>query len=314
MHRSRLVAALALVLPTAAWAAQPKQSVTDLDQRAFFKPELYVSSAHAPLADIQSRLPNQAAWDAFLQARLSAGQEPVHVYIDPRSGAVTNLMGAFPIIPGSGAGNSVTLGSLAQALGRPVPAVDADRYRIGAGEAARLNERDPSDQSLFSGDKRAGKAALRELNKRLEELQELLYADNRHRLLVVLQATDTGGKDGTIRHVFRGVNPQGVRVHSFGVPSETELAHDYLWRIHAHVPPDGYIGVFNRSHYEDVLVVRVKDLAPEEVWSKRYQHIREFERVLSDEGTTIVQVTHSEENAAYGDRIVRLRDGWLVDE
>ena len=125
--------------------------------------------------------------------------------------------------------------------------MDADRYRIGAGKAAGLGERDPSDQSLFEGDKKAGKAALRELNKRLEELQELFYADNRHRLLVVLQATDTGGKDGTIRHVFRGVNPQGVRVHSFGVPSETELAHDYLWRIHAHVPPDGYIGVFNRS-------------------------------------------------------------------
>jgi hypothetical protein len=127
MHRPRLVAALALVLPTAAaWAAQPKQTVTDLDQRAFFKPELYISSAHAPLADVQSRLPNQAAWDAFFQARLAAGQEAVHVYIDPRSGAVTNIIGAFPIIPGSGAGNAVTLESLAQALGRPVPAVDAE--------------------------------------------------------------------------------------------------------------------------------------------------------------------------------------------
>jgi PPK2 family polyphosphate:nucleotide phosphotransferase len=108
--------------------------------------------------------------------------------------------------------------------------------------------------------------------------------------MVVLQAIDTGGKDGTIRHVFRGVNPQGVHVHGFGVPSEWETRHDFLWRIHRRTPEDGAITIFNRSHYEDVLVVRVKGLVPEEQWSKRYRHIREFERMLSDEGPTIVKL------------------------
>ena len=128
------------------------------------------------------------------------------------------------------------------------------------------------------------------MTARLSELQEKFYADGSHRLLVVLQATDTGGKDGTIRHVFSGVNPQGVHVRGFGVPSEWERAHDYLWRVHKHTPEDGAITIFNRSHYEDVLVVRVKGLAPEETWSKRYRHIREFERMLADEGTGIVKL------------------------
>lgn len=167
--------------------------------------------------------------------------------------------------------------------------MDADRYRIGAGEAARLGERDPADQTLFAGDKKAGKAALRELNKRLEELQELFYADNRHRLLVVLQATDTGGKDGTISSVFDGVNPLGVKVASFKKPTEAELAHDYLWRVHPHAPANGEIVIFNRSHYEDVLVVRVQNLVPEEQWRRRYEQIVEFERLLTEEGTTIIK-------------------------
>jgi trimeric autotransporter adhesin len=119
-----LLVTSSLALPAASWAAQPKQAVTDIDQKAFFKPELYLSSAHAPLADIQSRLPNRAAWDTFLQG--AAAGRPVHVYVDPRSGAATNIIGAFPLIPGNGDGNSVTLESLSQALGRPVPAVDAD--------------------------------------------------------------------------------------------------------------------------------------------------------------------------------------------
>ena len=170
-----------------------------------------------------------------------------------------------------------------------MPALDADRYRIRAGEAAGLENRDPSDQSLFIGDKDAGKAALKKLNKRLEELQELFYADNRHRLLVVLQATDTGGKDGTISSVFDGVNPVGVKVASFKKPTEAELAHDYLWRVHPHVPANGEIVIFNRSHYEDVLVVRVHDLVPEERWRRRYQQIIDFERLLIEEGTTVIK-------------------------
>ena len=128
------------------------------------------------------------------------------------------------------------------------------------------------------------------LNRRLEALQERLHADRRHRLLVVIQATDTGGKDGTIRHVFDRVNPAGVKVAGFKKPTSTELARDYLWRVHQHVPADGEIVIFNRSHYEDVLVVRVHDLVPPERWRKRYHHIREFERLLVEEGTTIIKL------------------------
>ena len=105
----------------------------------------------------------------------------------------------------------------------------------------------------------------------------------------MLQATDTGGKDGTIRHVFEGVNPQGVKVAAFKKPTSEELAHDYLWRVHQHTPGTGEIAIFNRSHYEDVLVVRVHDLVPEERWSRRYEHIRNFEQLLADEGTTILK-------------------------
>ena len=138
--------------------------------------------------------------------------------------------------------------------------------------------------------KDAGRKLLRKLNERLEALQELLHAEGRHRVLVVLQAIDTGGKDGTIRHVFDGTNPQGVSVASFKKPTDEELAHDYLWRVHQHTPQRGHITIFNRSHYEDVLVVRVHDLVPESVWSRRYDHINAFEQMLTDEGTTIVKL------------------------
>ena len=127
------------------------------------------------------------------------------------------------------------------------------------------------------------------LNTELAALQEQLYAEGKHRLLIVLQAMDTGGKDGVIRAVFEGVNPQGVKVASFKVPTPVELSHDYLWRVHQQTPGKGEMVIFNRSHYEDVLVVRVHQLVPEEVWSRRYQHIREFERLLADEGTTILK-------------------------
>jgi PPK2 family polyphosphate:nucleotide phosphotransferase len=117
----------------------------------------------------------------------------------------------------------------------------------------------------------------------------VLYAEHKHKVLVVLQAMDTGGKDGVISHVFEGVNPQGVRVASFKVPSEEELSHDYLWRIHQQVPGKGELVIFNRSHYEDVLVVRVHNLAPEAVWSRRYEQINHFEKMLADEGTLILK-------------------------
>ena len=116
-----------------------------------------------------------------------------------------------------------------------------------------------------------------------------MWAGDRHKLLVVLQAMDTGGKDGTIRRVFEGVNPQGVRVANFKAPTAIELAHDYLWRVHRQTPASGEIAVFNRSHYEDVLIVRVLDLVPPDRWQRRYEHIRNFEQLLVDEGTTILK-------------------------
>lgn len=128
------------------------------------------------------------------------------------------------------------------------------------------------------------------LSERLTGLQELLYAQGTHALLVVLQAMDAGGKDSTIRHVFGPLNPQGCRVTSFKAPTSEELRHDFLWRVHANVPRLGSIGVFNRSHYEDVLIVRVKNLVPQKRWEARYDHINAFERLLHDEGTTIVKL------------------------
>jgi PPK2 family polyphosphate:nucleotide phosphotransferase len=164
-----------------------------------------------------------------------------------------------------------------------------DRYRIQPGTRVDLSQRDPSDKSAFPAKKREGRERLLELNQRLEVLQELLFAEHKHKVLIVLQAMDAGGKDGTIRHVFEGVNPQGVRVAGFKKPSSEELDHDYLWRVHKQVPAKGEVVIFNRSHYEDVLVVRVHSLVPEAVWSRRYDHIIAFERMLADEGTTILK-------------------------
>jgi PPK2 family polyphosphate:nucleotide phosphotransferase len=161
------------------------------------------------------------------------------------------------------------------------------RYRVEPGTEVDLTLVDPADRSAFTGKKKEGRTHAKELNTRLEQLQELLYAESSHRLLVVLQAMDTGGKDGTIRHVFDGTNPQGVKVASFKQPTPEELAHDYLWRVHPHTPAAGEIVIFNRSHYEDVLVVRVHELVPPEVWANRYDQINEFEERLAQEGTTI---------------------------
>jgi PPK2 family polyphosphate:nucleotide phosphotransferase len=161
------------------------------------------------------------------------------------------------------------------------------RYRVEPGTEVDLAQIDPADHTAFEGGKKEGRHETRRLNTRLEDLQELLYAEGAHRLLVVLQAIDTGGKDGTIRHVFDGTNPQGVKVASFKQPTREELAHDFLWRVHPHTPGNGEITIFNRSHYEDVLVVRVHGLVPESVWSRRYDQINEFEHMLANEGTTI---------------------------
>lgn len=164
-------------------------------------------------------------------------------------------------------------------------------YRIAPGDDVDLTHFDTRDTSMFPDlTKSTSRPVLASSTRRLAELQRLLWADGSRSLLLVIQAMDTGGKDGTIRKVFSGVNPQGIDVHGFGVPTELELAHDYLWRVHVRTPADGRIGIFNRSHYEDVLVVRVNELVSEERWSKRYDHIRAFEQLLADEGTVIRKV------------------------
>lgn len=189
-----------------------------------------------------------------------------------------------------------------------------DKYLVKPGEPLDLSSHDSRDTSYWDGDKDAGKEEFQELNERLEELQELLYAEGRHKVLVVLQGRDAGGKDSTIRHVFDGVNPQGVKVAKFGVPNEKERSHDYLWRVHQHAPASGHITIFNRSHYEDVLVVRVKELAPEEVWRRRYEHIVGFEKLLADEGTHIVKlflnVSKDEQKERLQDRLDKPHKHW----
>ncbi|MFV0258822.1 MAG: polyphosphate kinase 2 family protein [Acidimicrobiales bacterium] len=170
--------------------------------------------------------------------------------------------------------------------------LDLDHFRVRPGVPVDLESVDPRDTPFVEQDQKdeVKDEILPALNDRLETLQELLWAQHRHRVLVVIQATDTGGKDSTIRRVFEGVDPSGVRVASFKKPTEVELAHDFLWRVHQQVPADGELVIFNRSHYEDVLVVRVDELVPESRWSGRYQHIVNFEQLLTDEGTTIVKL------------------------
>ncbi len=171
----------------------------------------------------------------------------------------------------------------------PPTSIDTSAYRIAPGSTVDLAALATEDHVRHGLDKTSASALRDQLTDRLAELQEVLWAQHRHRVLVVLQATDTGGKDGTIRNVFGPLNAQGVHVANFIAPTEHELAHDFLWRVHGRVPGDGEIVVFNRSHYEDVLVARVHGLVPEATWRRRYDHIRNFEALLADEGTTIVK-------------------------
>lgn len=158
------------------------------------------------------------------------------------------------------------------------------------GSTVDLSAVDPAGTPHAPGDKQATREASAGLADRLAELQEQMHAGRAHRLLLVLQGIDTAGKGGTIKHVLGAVHPVGLRVTSFKAPTAAELSHDFLWRIHAAVPAAGELGVFDRSHYEDVLVARVEGLVPEQQWQRRYDHINAFERLLVDEGTTIVKV------------------------
>jgi PPK2 family polyphosphate:nucleotide phosphotransferase len=191
------------------------------------------------------------------------------------------------------------------------------RFIVPSGERVALDQIDPA----FKGKaKNKGEAAteMERDGERLSDLQYLLYADNEHSLLIVLQGLDASGKDGTIGHVFRSLNPQGARVHAFKEPSKEEFAHDFLWRAHLPAPKRGEIVIFNRSHYEDVLIVRVHDLVPKSVWSKRYELINEFEKNLAEAGTTILKfylhVSAEEQLKRFKDRLDDPLRQWKISE
>ncbi|NJD59674.1 MAG: polyphosphate kinase 2 [Anaerolineales bacterium] len=192
-----------------------------------------------------------------------------------------------------------------------------DEFRIKPGSEVNLAKIDPA----YHGEYQNEDAANNELQKyaeRLNELQALMYAENKHALLIVLQAMDGGGKDGTIRHVMSAMNPQGCSVVGFKVPTEEELAHEFLWRVHQRTPRKGHIAVFNRSHYEDVLVVRVHNLVPRRVWEKRYNEINAFERQLTNSGMTIVKfflhIDQDEQLRRFGDRLDEPDKQWKISE
>ena len=163
----------------------------------------------------------------------------------------------------------------------------AKPYRIKPGARVALKKFKTDDDGGLT--KKQAMARFKKLRRRLIDLQELMYAEGKHALLVVFQGMDCGGKDSTIRTVFRGVNPQGCKVASFKAPNSVELRHDFLWRIHQNLPRRGYIGIFNRSHYEEVLIVRVDKLEPEKRWKAHYEQIAAFEKMLNDEGTTVIK-------------------------
>ncbi len=193
---------------------------------------------------------------------------------------------------------------------------DFNQLRIRPSTKVRLREIETDGKDLVK-DRAEYEQSFLKLREELIDLQARLYAESRQKLLVVFQAMDGGGKDGTIRSVFQGVNPQGVVVTSFKAPTSHELSHDFLWRIHQAVPPNGYIGVFNRSHYEDVLVVRVHQIVSEEVWKPRFELINDFERLLTQTGTRIVKfflhISKAEQKQRFEERISDPAKRWKFD-
>jgi len=191
-----------------------------------------------------------------------------------------------------------------------------DTHRITPGQRVSLVDLSTRGRD-FCDDRDDAEKEFRTLRKDFVERQAQIYAGGKHKLLIVLQAMDAGGKDSTIRSVCEGVNPQGVRVTSFKKPSSAELAHDFLWRIHQAVPARGMIGIFNRSHYEDVLVVRVHDIVPESIWRPRYEIINQFERHLAMTGTTILKfflhISKDEQKERFQDRLDKPHKHWKFD-
>ena len=188
---------------------------------------------------------------------------------------------------------------------------------VTPGELINLDDYAPSYTGSYNK-KSQTKRRLKKLHKQLLKLQELLYAENQRALLIILQGMDTCGKDGTIRKVMAGINVQGCDVVNFKVPSTDELSRDFLWRAHRVAPPKGKIGIFNRSHYEDVLVVRVHDLVPQTVWEQRYQQINNFEKMLVENGTVVLKfflhISKDEQKARLESRISDPTKHWKITE
>jgi PPK2 family polyphosphate:nucleotide phosphotransferase len=193
----------------------------------------------------------------------------------------------------------------------------AKKLVVDPGEKFRLKKVDPDWHGKHE-DEEAAKKDLADNVARLTGLQELLYAERKHALLIVLQGIDAAGKDGTCWHVMTAMNPQGTTVTGFKQPTPDELAHDFLWRVHPHTPAKGQVAVFNRSHYEDVLVVRVHDLVPKKVWSARYDLINDFERMLVDGGTTVLKfflyISADEQLARFKERLDDPAKTWKISD
>jgi len=191
------------------------------------------------------------------------------------------------------------------------------RFIVAPHTKVKLHHRDPDDTADVEKGDKAHERLVKNV-ERMEDLQYRLYAESRRALLVVLQGIDAGGKDGTVRHVMSGLNPQGCKVTSFKVPSSEEAAHDFLWRIHKAMPARGEMGIFNRSHYEDVLVVRVHNLVPKSVWSARYDQINEFEKLMSENGVTILKfflhISKKEQLARLDARIEDPARNWKISD
>jgi PPK2 family polyphosphate:nucleotide phosphotransferase len=190
-------------------------------------------------------------------------------------------------------------------------------FRVDPHSKVKLGKLDPAYKSKHESPDEA-KQEIDGYLRKLFKQQALLYAEHKHSILVVLQALDAGGKDGTIKHVFTALNPQGATVANFKQPTATELAHDFLWRIHPHAPGKGEIVIFNRSHYEDVLVTRVHKLIDKDVWTERYESIRDFEALLADSGTSIIKfflhISKEEQLTRFAQRLDDPNRNWKISE
>jgi PPK2 family polyphosphate:nucleotide phosphotransferase len=193
----------------------------------------------------------------------------------------------------------------------------SSKFRIEPDSRVRLDKLDPGFKGKHETEE-AAKAKTEHYRVKLSHQQALLYAERKHAVLVVLQALDAGGKDGTVNHVFAALNPQGTRVVGFKQPTPTERAHDFLWRVHPHVPALGEVAIFNRSHYEDVLVTRVHKLIDKKTLTQRYKRIREFEQLLADSGTTILKfflhISREEQLARFEQRLDDPARNWKISE